>query len=132
MLFCENCGEQLSATANFCSKCGKPRRADGSAKSEPEWETCEIIPELVTEKWGILPSDVMRFIARAAGPKGQCIVGESKKFKAGLADYYQPDKKNKRHVEALEELAKKLVKDGWEQTDCEAAWFNLKFRRQVK
>lgn len=132
MLFCEYCGERLSAAANFCSKCGKPTHVDDIAEPQPQWETCEIIPELVTEKWGILPSDIMRFIARTDGPKGQRTISESPKFKAGLADYYQPDKKNKRHVEALEELVKNLVKNGWEQTECDAAWFNLRFRHQVK
>jgi hypothetical protein len=132
MLFCENCGEQLSAAANFCPKCGKPRHTRPSPEPQPEWETCEIIPEMVTEKWGIIPSDIMRFVARMEATKGHHTIGESKNFKAGLADYYQPDKKNKRHVEALEELVKKLVKEGWEQIDCNSAWFNPKFRRQKK
>ena len=131
MSFCHHCGTELPAAANFCSHCGTERRAREEKRDQPppEWETCEILPDLLGEKWGIFPRDVFQFRAQAKGPGGEYEAGESPQIKAGLGDYYAPNYENKGHRKALAALADSLEKDGWEKIGKGEAWFNLKFRR---
>jgi hypothetical protein len=131
MGFCCHCGGQLPDGADFCPSCGVRLSAAGRPRPEPEWEYCEVGLELVAERWGLFPSDMLRFITRAEGPQGIYTAGTSPPFKAGLGNYYQPDKKNSRHTEALAELEKTLLKEGWERTDGGRDWFQLRFRRRV-
>jgi len=97
MAFCYQCGRQLPAAAIFCPACGVDCSREDWPEAEPQWEYCEVGLELVAERWGIFPSDLLRFLARAEGPKGNYTAGASPQFKAGLGNYYQPDNKNKRH-----------------------------------
>jgi len=132
MPFCHHCGTELADQANFCSHCGTQRPVKKESNSSLiEWETCEIIPDLLGEKWGILPRDVFQFRAQAKGPKGDYEAGESKKIKAGLSDYYAPNPDNKEHRKAVEALAGTLEKEGWERIGKGDAWFNITFRRKV-
>ncbi|MDR3589189.1 MAG: zinc ribbon domain-containing protein [Negativicutes bacterium] len=132
MAFCNRCGEKLPEGACFCSGCGIELLTAGGPKPEPPWETCEVGLELVAERWGLFPSDMLRFIARAEGPAGIYTAGTSPAFKAGLGNYYQPDKENHRHTGALAELETMLIKDGWEQTERGREWFGLRFRRRAR
>lgn len=130
MAFCQKCGRQLPKLASFCPGCGVEVSAD-ELQADLDWETCEIGLGLVAERWGLFPADMLRFIARAEGPKGVYTAGTSPEFKAGLGNYYQPDKKNKRHNEALVELERILEGDSWEKTGCGGEWFQLRFRRRT-
>lgn len=139
MSFCHNCGVPMPEDANFCPKCGKPvSSVEEPAKLEPPVEdnvevaaeTCMIVAELAGEKWSpLFPGDYIQFKARAGGPAGEFLAGESSRVKAGLGDYYEPNKKNKQHVKALDGLVEELKQAGWEQTGKGDAWYNIKFRR---
>lgn len=134
-MFCRHCGAQLPDDANFCSKCGKPQTpAEGRAAAAPAQavEVCEVVAEMVAEKWSpTFPADMVRFEAKAAGPQGEYVAAESPKVKAGLSEYYQPNKNNKRHVKALEELTAALAAAGWERTGKGREWYSLRFSRRL-
>lgn len=135
MSFCHNCGVAMPEDANFCPKCGKPAiPVAESDKPEPAGEvaeeTCMIVAELAGEKWSpLFPGDYIQFKARASGPAGDFLAGESARVKAGLGDYYEPNKKNKQHVKAYDGLVETLKQAGWEQSGKGETWYNLKFRR---
>lgn len=129
-MFCIECGTQLPDEAKFCFKCGKPQVC-GNSEIKPEQETCEIVYEIVGEKWGIYPRTILRFKAQATGTKGEYCASMSNDFEANPFDYPgRPEKKNKKHKNALEFLTDKLKQDGWQaEADKGADWFSLKFRR---
>ncbi len=133
-MFCHNCGAELPADANFCSKCGKRLAAAEprtDAEPAPADEVCEVVAEMAGEKWSpMFPADMMQFKAKAAGPQGEYLAAESPKFKVGLSEYYQPNQKNKRHVKALEELTAALTTAGWERSGKGREWYSLRFRRR--
>lgn len=138
MPYCPGCGTELPADANFCPKCGRPQAAPPPAPAPddpgPEnWEECEIVAVVAGEKWSpVFPSEMIQFKAEATGPKsGAYTAKESPQLKAGLADYYQPNKANKRHAQAVEELTAVLAADGWERAGKGAAWFSRRFRRRL-
>lgn len=134
-MFCHNCGAELPDDANFCSKCGKQQAPAASPvvpEAAPAAEVCEVVAEMVGEKWNpMFPADMMRFKAKAAGPKGEYVAAESPKIKVGLSEYYQPNQKNKRHVKALEELAAALAAAGWERAGKGSEWYSLRFSRRL-
>lgn len=134
MKICPSCGAELPDGANFCPNCGAPQTDPQGAASAPaaeRWETCEIVAASAGEKWSpVFPSDYIKFAAQAEGPQGMYTVQESAQLKAGLSDYYQANKQNKRHVKAVEELAAALTAAGWERSGKGREWFSLRFRRR--
>lgn len=132
MPFCQHCGTEMPDEARFCSSCGRPL-ADPAAGGGPQQrDSCEIVSVWLSEKWGILPSDYLQFRAMATGPSGGYEAGESVRIKAGLADYYGPNVKNKEHVKALTGLVDELGREGWEKAGRGEAWYSLKFTRPSK
>ncbi len=139
MKYCPNCGAELPGDANFCLRCGKPQATapQDQPKTPPpageRWETCEIVAVAAGEKWSpVFPGDYILFRAQSEGPLGVYTVLESKRIKAGLADYYQASKQNKDHTKAVDELAAALADAGWERTGKGEAWFSLRFRRRAQ
>ena len=130
-MFCIECGTKLPDEAKFCFKCGKPQEC-GILEVKTEQETCEIVYEIAGEKWGIYPRTLLRFKALATGAEGEYCVGMSADFEANPFDYPgHPDKKNKKHIKALELLTEKLKQDGWQaEANKGTKWFGLKFRRE--
>ena len=91
-------------------------------------ETCEIVYEEV--KWGLINSKY-KFWASAIGPQGSYNAGSSPVFKNERT--FGPSSTDKQSLNAHNALIQKLIKDGWESTgDRGTAWFNYRFRRQVK
>lgn len=137
MRICQSCGAELPDGANFCANCGAPQAApqEMAPAQDPaaeRWETCEIVAATAGEKWSpLFPSDYIQFKAQAGGPEGGATVLESSQVKAGLSDYYQANKQNKRHVKAVEELTAALTAAGWERSGKGQAWFNLRFHRRL-
>ena len=98
-----------------------------------QWEMCTITYETVREVKGIFPKETVRFVAKAAGPRGEYIAAKSKAFALGAFNVYGPNEKKKEHAAALAAVVKELIDDGWEQVPEKGRpWFNLKFRRQVE
>ncbi len=136
MKICPSCGAELPEGANFCANCGAPQTAPQQpdpvqAPDAERWETCEIAAAAAGEKWSpLFPSDYIKFIAQTEGPDGVTVL-ESGKVKAGLGDYYQANRQNKRHVKVVEELTAALTAAGWERSGKGQAWFSLRFRRRL-
>lgn len=137
MKYCPSCGAELPADAKFCVRCGKPQAepppepVPAPAPAGARWETCEIVAVAAGEKWSpVFPGDYILFKAQGDGPQSGTIM-ESARVTAGLADYYQANKRNKRHAKAMEALAAALAAAGWEQAGRGEAWFSLRFRRRL-
>lgn len=139
MKYCPSCGAELPADANFCVRCGKaqaapppPEPATAPPPAGEHGETCEIVAVAAGEKWSpVFPGDYILFRAqKSGGPEAGATVLESARIKAGLADYYQANKQNKRHVKAVEDLTAALAEAGWERAGKGEAWFSLRFRRR--
>ncbi len=135
MKICPSCGAELTDGANFCANCGAPQAAPQETAPAPageRWEMCEIVAAAAGEKWSpVFPSDYIQFKAQTGGPEDGDTVLESAQVKAGLSDYYQANKQNKRHVKAVEELTAALTAAGWERSGKGQAWFSLRFRRRL-
>ncbi len=136
MKYCPKCGAELPADANFCVRCGKSQEAPPQrpveAPDNERWETCEIVAVAAGEKWSpVFPGEYLIFRAQAEGPQSAYTVMESERVVAGLADYYQANKQNKRHVKAVNGLAAALAGAGWERAGKGEAWFSLRFRRRA-
>ncbi|HBY93341.1 MAG TPA: hypothetical protein DEP84_05135 [Chloroflexi bacterium] len=126
-VYCVSCGTQLPDEANFCWKCGKPQK-QGVQTEKPKWETCEIV--IQRPKEGFYTSKY-QFWASAIGLQGNYNAGESPIFKAVSVHY--PSSDEHKPLNAHRSLIKKLVEEGWEPTGNRgSAWFNEKFRRQIK
>ncbi len=135
MKYCPECGTALPDDAKFCSRCGRPQAAPppepGPVSAGEEWETCEIVVAAAGEKWSpVFPGDYIIFRAQADGEEDAHTVLESKRIAAGLGDYYQANKSNKRHTAALAALAAALADEGWAQVGKGEAWYSLRFHRR--
>ena len=116
-MFCNNCGSEIREDSNFCWKCGKPQKS-GFQTDEPVWEICEISYE-IAHGGGFFESMKHKYVAKAIGPKGSYIVGESTPTSS-------------RGGEILDNLIEKLTNDNWEPTGKGEHYFNYKFRRRIK
>jgi hypothetical protein len=133
-MFCMQCGTQLPDEANFCIKCGLAQRQAVVPQTNAidQWEICEILYTCVQEKWGIIPKDVIQFIAMAKGFNGEYQAAASKSFELTGFQFDGPSGKSKRHTTALEELIELLTQEGWEPlSDKGPNWFSRKFRRKA-
>ncbi len=135
MKYCPECGAALPGDAKFCSRCGKPQQAPppeaGQAPAGEQWETCEIVAVAAGEKWSpVFPGDYIIFRAQAETAEESRTVRESERVAAGLGDYYQANKGNKRHAAAVAALAAALAGDGWDRAGRGDAWYSLRFRRR--
>lgn len=120
-MFCTNCGAELDAKHKFYWNCGHSQTR-GTQVEEPVWETCIITYEGVAQSGWFGPGKA-RWCARATGPEGSYRAGESRPFDAGVwgeevsvsthpKDSLSPDPA----MVALNELASRLVAEGWEAT----------------
>ena len=116
-MFCNNCGSEIRDDSNFCWKCGKPQKA-GFEVDEPQWELCEIMYEPVGT--GFFARFQNKFIAKAIGPKGAYIAGQTSPINEREEDKF------------VDALVKKLVSDNWEPTGRGEQYWNYKFRRRIK
>jgi hypothetical protein len=131
-MFCSNCGTQTPDDASFCHKCGKPLRQAGevprSAGSEPQFETCEIVYELI-KKGFLWKSSDLRLWARAVGTRGVYTAGESAVWQ-DAADW--PMSNCAEAVAEHRKLVRHLVENGWHPVGTGSVWYNDKFRRIQK
>lgn len=135
MKYCPECGAARQSDARYCSRCGKPQDAPPPDAGHPpageQWETCEIVAVAAGEKWSpVFPGDYIIFRAQAEREEGARAILESKRVTAGLGDYYQANKSNKRHAAALAALAAALAGQGWQPSGRGDAWYSLRFRRR--
>ncbi|SMC75959.1 hypothetical protein [Sporomusa malonica] len=97
---------------------------------------CEITYQMTGERWGIFPRDIGEFQARMWDTDGinnsdsnDTIIKKSVSIEI-MSCSFTPDKKNKRHKEALEGLIGRLEKAGWEQLpERGVEWYNIRFRK---
>lgn len=95
---------------------------------------CEIIYQNIGERWGIFPRDIGEFQAMICNADG-IIMGDSKDTIIKRSPKIElttcsltPEKKNKRHQKAFDDLVEKLLKTGWQPlTEKGEAWYNLRF-----
>lgn len=131
-MFCSNCGTQIPDEASFCSKCGTPQiqGAQSAQTEEPKWETCEITYH---DKNEFVSGAIFWFEADAIGPNGKYPAAKSKPVVCGSRFNNDPQSRNKKTVNAHEEIIKKLVSDGWQPTGARGYnWWNDRFTRQVR
>lgn len=122
-MYCGKCGTELPEEANFCLKCGTPRKP-GVGSVEPKYEFCEILYDGKKS----LFSAYCFFWAKAVGSKGTYDAGKSDQFSANY-----PMAHVTHHVNPHNALINKLVADGWEPTGARGeAWYNVRFRRLVR
>lgn len=138
-MFCIHCGTELPDTAAFCRKCGRavqePIENPLSIPLEEVDEKGIICCVEVKEKFGIFPKDQLEFRAMVnRSGKDEC-VAVSPLFNAGVGDLYQSNKKNRRHVAALDSLIDDLRDSGWQVTPATGtgkAWYNRTITRGRK
>ena len=116
-MYCVNCGSEIREDSNFCWKCGKPQTSDIQVE-EPKWEICEIIFDIAPAE-GIFSSTKSLYIAKAVGPKGAYIVGQT------------PPVDGVEEDEAIDNLIKQLTSDNWEPTGKGEKFWSYKFRRRI-
>ncbi|RJP53699.1 MAG: zinc ribbon domain-containing protein [Anaerolineaceae bacterium] len=127
-MFCRNCGIQLPDDANFCLKCGYPQK-DNISTDEIKWETCET--DWVHVKPGTLFSKgTAKYIARAIGPQGQYIAGQSSEYTFAIPE---TEVITTARFAAFDSFIKQLVAEGWEFIGSFGVGDSQKrFRRRVK
>jgi ribosomal protein L40E len=142
-LFCYRCGTQLPDQANYCWKCGNPRKEGTQAKS-PEWETCTITYEAVrNNKFLGSHSGQARWWAKATRPRESYRAGESPIFYAsvekGVVEIPYSNPGFSAHLtyidtlKVLDVLTNKLIADGWEPTGTYgASYWKRQYRRRIR
>ncbi|MDF2568739.1 MAG: hypothetical protein K0R55_343 [Sporomusa sp.] len=97
---------------------------------------CEITYQMTGERWGIFPRDIGEFQARISnsdrinsGDNSDTIIMKSASIEL-MSCSFDPDKKNKRHREALDGLIVRLEKAGWTQLPERGVdWYNIRFHK---
>jgi len=140
-MYCKRCGTQLPDEAKFCWNCGCAT-GEIPAPRDELWETCEIVYKrkegTTMGQMTSIYAEVLlgrpgwhRFQAKAMGPAGIYIAGESPEFQhRSLPTGVHHDA---RADEALGDLVRRLLRDGWEATgDRGAEWYSHRFRRRIR
>ena len=135
--FCTQCGVKLEEAHKFCWNCGHPR-AGGAPAEEPVWETCTIAYKAYKDGLLLLgfPGEA-KWLAKATGPNGSYQADESPPFMARVhkgvvqipvgGDLWYAEA-----LQALDELASKLVADGWEPTGSYGgSYWSKQYRRRI-
>lgn len=103
------------------------------------WETCEVVGHRV--RHGLYGSRY-RFVADAVGPKGRYVAAESRRSfnlmdgflisKDDATDLEDPLTRGGGASNALDDLASRLVAQGWEPGEGRGPhWYSLRFRRRL-
>lgn len=131
-MYCRFCGTPLPEDANFCLKCGKATHEGvQTIGRDPIWEYCQIEQgNWAAYAVGGLNSKVW-FYAEAVGPRGKYNAGESRKITYFRVDLVG-DRLRADAERLVQDLAQKLLKDGWEQlAEQGEQWYQLRFRRPL-
>lgn len=135
-MFCIHCGTELPITAAFCQKCGHPVQDTLKNPSSPLVEEKGTICCVeIKEKFGIFPKDQLEFRAIVCRSGNNECIAASPLFNAGVGDFYQSNKKNRRHVAALDRLIDDLRDAGWQVTAATGAdklWYSRTIARMRK
>lgn len=94
-----------------------------------KWETCEVhLMDAKSENvlLALLSIPAHKFVARANGPKGPFIAGESEIIEG------EPNSLSSEHVSVLDSFITKLKGDGWEYVGTGENWWSYKYRRKGK
>ena len=75
---------------------------------------------------GLILDPQYKFAARAAGPKGPFIAGESENIEG------DPDQSDTEHVSVFNSLNTMLTSDGWEYAGMGENWWSYRYRRKAK
>ncbi|KYZ75408.1 hypothetical protein AXX12_14780 [Anaerosporomusa subterranea] len=119
---CAHCGTILPEQANFCLQCGAVQQTKVVDKL-----VCNVVFRQVDEKWSLFGKEICRF--EAVGEDGATIA-VSDKFTLTGFEIYGPNEKNRKYKAAFDGLVKKLLAEGWKQTEkAGKQWFELQFQQ---
>lgn len=152
-MYCNYCGTQLQDNSRFCHICGKSVGSNAATNtSEPvPYEQCQIEGELTRRVEISKPSFLssgkgnayFRFRAKAIGPQGTYIAGESEEMLFHHKGYdfnlqtrqfrfQEQGEDGVSRVEVHKSLILKLVQQGWEPvSERGSEWWQVRFKRRI-